>query len=685
MLSRIVVTTCLALFLCPPAQGDRWALLVGIDKYDSEEISELKYAGKDVKAFAEVLTDPAICGFPQDHVLLMTNESRGKDRPRAVNIILRLDGLARVIKPEDTFVFYFTGHGITSGTTAYLLGVDTVPVTPETLQQTALPLTRLQSRLSKIRARQLLFICDCCRNDPEKGKGNGGNALTDELARGIRVETRSTAMELPSVTATLYACSLGQRAYEWPEKQHGVFSYYLLEGLKGKAADAQGRSTIAGLAQYVQTETAKWCKREWAGRVKQTPWLRQEGGGELVLALARRRPPLPAVKPEAISLKGTLIVKSPVDGVISIDGGQGHPIERGKALQYHLGVGRHLLRFIRGKTKEWEELVDVWEGETVTAVADIPLFPVTQNGQGGYIDRTGNMVIQPRFVWNDFFYEGLAGVIVGDKAGFIDKTGAIVIEPQPHVVRSFSEGRAAVEVGNRCGYIDRTGAMVIPPKFDIALPFSEGLAQVAIRDDGIMKWGFVMKDGSMAIQPQFDVTSPFREGLALARLGDRLGHINRMGEVVISLQGLCAGAFTEGLASAIGGRAFGYIDKTGKFVIRPRFFHAQHFREGLAAVTISSRGTGKWGFIDKTGEMVIKPRFDDVHPFSEGRAAVLIGDRETGEWGFIDKTGTMVIAPQFCGSPYPFKEGLAQVHLRSELGLKYGYIDKTGKFVWGPM
>ena len=48
------------------------------------------------------------------------------------------------------------------------------------------------------------------------------------------------------MSATLYACNVEKRAYEWAEKKHGVFSYYLLEGLNGEAVNSQGKVTICG-------------------------------------------------------------------------------------------------------------------------------------------------------------------------------------------------------------------------------------------------------------------------------------------------------------------------------------------------------------------------------------------------------------------------------------------------------
>ena len=104
------------------------------------------------------------------------------------------------------------------------------------------------------------------------------------------------------------------------------------------------------------------------------------------------------------------------------------------------------------------------------------LFPITVGSKYGYIDTSGNIVIQPRFddAWR--FSEGLAPVLVEDKWGFIDQTGKIVITPRFFEAMPFTEGLALVGeffgtsrcVGNY-GYIDKTGKLVIAPQFSVAL------------------------------------------------------------------------------------------------------------------------------------------------------------------------------------------------------------------------
>lgn len=122
----------------------------------------------------------------------------------------------------------------------------------------------------------------------------------------------------------------------------------------------------------------------------------------------------------------------------------------------------------------------------------------------GFIDKTGNMVIEPRFFLGGDFSEGLANVSEGDMDnalwGYIDKTGAWVIKPQFQGLlgaNPFSEGLAAVKKDGKFGYIDKSGKWIIEPQFDYAHDFARGLAKVDVRDPvtGETHEGYIDKTG----------------------------------------------------------------------------------------------------------------------------------------------------------------------------------------------
>lgn len=279
-LAAFILIISIAIAVPHPASADTWALLVGVDDYQDPGISDLSFTVDDVTSFRDVLVDPAVCVVPQDNVYLMTNASDGSNLPTHTNVLFRLETLARKIKPEDTFIFYFSGHGMARDGEQYLLSINADPRSLTTLAVTAIPLRRVQKLLEQIRAHQILFILDSCRNDPEKGKGSRNNMMTDELARSITVKPRRQKGKPVGCVAKMFACSPGERAYEWPEKSSGVFSYYLIQGLRGEAADTKNQVTLRGLAGYVTRQVSEWSMEN--GK-QQVPWLVSEGAADIVL------------------------------------------------------------------------------------------------------------------------------------------------------------------------------------------------------------------------------------------------------------------------------------------------------------------------------------------------------------------------------------------------------------------
>ena len=124
IMARILPLAFLIAFLITANAGhaaDKWALLVGINNYD---VSPLRYCVADVEAFRKTLIDPNIGGFDADKVFLMTDKKTGILEPTLVNVIRVLGVLADKVKPEDTFVFYFSGHGVTLNGRSFLQAVD---------------------------------------------------------------------------------------------------------------------------------------------------------------------------------------------------------------------------------------------------------------------------------------------------------------------------------------------------------------------------------------------------------------------------------------------------------------------------------------------------------------------------------------------------------------------------------
>jgi hypothetical protein len=220
-------------------------------------------------------------------------------------------------------------------------------------------------------------------------------------------------------------------------------------------------------------------------------------------------------------------------------------------------------------------------------------------GKFGYINHSGKFAIPPQFLDGESFANGMARVIVEGpcvyvktesacpnfgvvpkgtkqdaklpvcKYTFIDKSGRIIANQRFVDTRNFGEGLAPVRVGELWGYLDAQGTISILPRFDTAESFSDGLAMVSER--GL--YGFVDHTGSYAIRPQWKSADGFVEGRAVVGDGKMYWYIDHRGEQAIPGKFGRASPFFKGLAHvAISGEnSFAYIDRTGKrvFTYRP--------------------------------------------------------------------------------------------------------------------
>ena len=346
------------------------------------------------------------------------------------------------------------------------------------------------------------------------------------------------------------------------------------------------------------------------------------------------------------------------------------------------------------------------------------LFRIRKEGKYGFIDQTGNIVIEPKYDFvSDIIRDNLIYVSLNGNYGFIDTNGKEVIEPQFKAALWFSEGLALVQNHeNEWGYIDHHGILIIPFRKYDNQPwiFAEGLACVKIGG----KWGFIDKKGDLSIKPSFEMARNFSCGYAVVKNEDGYGFIDRSDHICTSeyydeahdfSEGLAlvikngkAGYLGSGCALAIGiqyewgrdfiegfacvnkkGRVF-YIDTSGKIINKKtKTMNADkdedcmsdlEFSEGLAPIKIG----GKWGFIDKVGDIAIKPFADFVDNFSDNAAFFRCKDRS----GFIDNKGTVIFSlhSQIKERLIPgFHNGICGV---KEADGSWAYINKKGEYIW---
>lgn len=132
------------------------------------------------------------------------------------------------------------------------------------------------------------------------------------------------------------------------------------------------------------------------------------------------------------------------------------------------------------------------------------------------------------------FQENLAKFQQGNLWGFVDRQGNIVIQPRFYGAGGFYNGRAVVQTANqKWGYIDKQGNWIVHAQYCMAGRFSEGLAGVYVGGYGSGdncyggKWGFIDTAGNFVVSPVLDEATRFNKGKAKVTYQGHVGYINR--------------------------------------------------------------------------------------------------------------------------------------------------------------
>jgi hypothetical protein len=243
-------------------KGKKYALLVGVNKYDSGKLTKLKYAQNDVEKLAEILRDKDRGGF--DEVRVLSNAAGKKDRadaPTAKNVREALQALVKRKKAGDLILVALSGHGLQlevadpdeaktknkPKTYSYFCPVDadfTDAVSYSTGRcESLLHVKELFEALDNCGAGARLVLMDCCRNEFK-----AQNASRSLDVDGLRV---------PKGVGVLFGCDAGQRAFEAEDYKHGVFFHFVLEALRGKANKDAKEVTWDELVTYVKREVSE--------------------------------------------------------------------------------------------------------------------------------------------------------------------------------------------------------------------------------------------------------------------------------------------------------------------------------------------------------------------------------------------------------------------------------------------
>jgi hypothetical protein len=357
-----------------------------------------------------------------------------------------------------------------------------------------------------------------------------------------------------------------------------------------------------------------------------------------------------------------------------------------------------------GQSPEPSQLVHYQIAPQFAAAGDFNegLAAVQIGNKWGYIDRNGKQVIAPQFDGVSRFSDGLAAVQVGGKQGrmgYIDKHGNLAIDPiflGPYWSSDFRNGVAIVirPEDEHFGLIDKHGSYIVKPQFNWITRVYDGSYVAEMWSQPHVGSAIYNSAGKEVMATTLGIVSAPSAGLAEYRKQfptDPAGMLALNGRIIIepkyryiglySSEGLaafCSGTIDDAMADRL---KCGYLDVHGNQFVAASFSAAGSFVDGLAAVRIGDTKSGKYGYLGPDGHFHIPPKFTFADEFSEGLARASV---EENRLGYIDTAGAFALPDRYVDES-AFKDGLASVVSAGPKSKLWALIDRQGRQVVPPI
>jgi uncharacterized caspase-like protein len=225
---------------------NRWSLIVGISKYQYQGLN-LQYAHRDAEEFYKLLLTPNGGRFEERHICKLVNEQATTGK-----ITQALRSFLQKPARDDLVIVYFACHGSPDPyrpDNLYLLTHDTDPAD---IAGTALPMREVRQAVTEnLNAGKVVILADTCHSGGISGGGRR-NATDDSTLMNRYLQELSRATKGLATFTSAEPRQVAQEGARWGGG-HGVFTYYLLEGMRGAAdRDRNGIITVGELFEYVR-------------------------------------------------------------------------------------------------------------------------------------------------------------------------------------------------------------------------------------------------------------------------------------------------------------------------------------------------------------------------------------------------------------------------------------------------
>lgn len=251
---------------------DKWAIVIGIDKFQNPKIPELQYASKDAGDFSKFLVEKG--NFARDHVLLLTNEHATHE---SIKDAIGDSWLPRRASADDLVVLFASTHGspkeIDVAGENFLVAYDTDPAK---LFTTGIKFADLAPTIKqRTGCDRIVLLLDACNSGAANVGGKG-------LARTGNFDVNALAGEGQIVISS---SSADQRSFESKRYENGVFTKQLIASLQSEGPNTTLTAAFQDLKEQVENEV-RFDRKQTQTPVMRSKWV----GGELILIAVPAHP-----------------------------------------------------------------------------------------------------------------------------------------------------------------------------------------------------------------------------------------------------------------------------------------------------------------------------------------------------------------------------------------------------------
>lgn len=237
-----------------------YAVVVGVEDYHAPQLKKVKYAAADATEFVSFLTESL--KVPKDNISLLLNQDAHKS-----NIEEVIEASINALDADDTFYFFYAGHGLWAGgsnrLTTWDTKLDALPATTIDVQ------AKILNPLGKSNCKRSILFVDACAQE----------MFVDENARDMVSDLRPKEfekfIEKSIYTAAFFACSAMQKSLSTAALGHGIWTYHLLRALRGmekKAIVKDEWVTGESLRDYLSDAIPRYLREKTEFTAQQKPY-----------------------------------------------------------------------------------------------------------------------------------------------------------------------------------------------------------------------------------------------------------------------------------------------------------------------------------------------------------------------------------------------------------------------------